>query len=163
MVKEIQQHSARMRRFVTVLWTICLALVLLERFSAASIQAYRSGFAVSSLRWLACQAVAAVPELLFLWGLWWIRETLASFSRGDLFTLPITRMLHRVGLVLACASVIRLCIVPGACRLLGFNPGYWIAFDAATLVLAALGLALNAIAAVLRHASTLQSELDEIF
>lgn len=159
----IRLHSARMRRFVTILWTVCLTLVVLERFSNAGIQAFRSGFAGEAARALACQAVAAVPEALFLLGLWWVRDALAAFSRGELFTLPMTRMLDRVGIVLALGSAVRIFLVPGACRLLGFDAGYWIAFDAAGLVLAALGLAFKAIAGVLRHASTIQSELDEIF
>jgi hypothetical protein len=75
----------------------------------------------------------------------------------------MTRMLDRVGVVLACGSAVRIFVVPGVCRLLGFDAGYWIAFDAAGLVLRAIGLALKAIAGVLRHASAIQSELDEIF
>jgi hypothetical protein len=107
--------------------------------------------------------VAAVPEALFLLGLWWVRQALAAFSRGEWFAAPMTRMLERVGVVLACGSAVRILVVPGACRLLGFNAGHWIAFDAAGLVLGAIGLALKAIAGVLRHASAIQSELDEIF
>ena len=161
--ESIRLHSARMRRFVTLLWTASLSLVVLERFSAASIKVVNSGFAGEALRWLACQAVAACPEALFLLGLWWVREALAAFSRGELFGLPMTRMLERVGVVLACGSAVRIFVVPGVCRLLGFDAGHWIAFDAAGMVLGALGLALKAIAGVLRHASTIQSELDEIF
>jgi hypothetical protein len=152
-----------MRRYVTVLWTVCLTLVVLERFSAASIRLFTSGFAEEAWRALACQAVAALPEALFLLGLWWVREALAAFSRGVLFAMPMTRMLDRVGVVLACGSAARIFIVPGVCRLLGFNAGHWIAFDAAGLVLGAIGLALKAIAGVLRHAAVIQSELDEIF
>jgi hypothetical protein len=152
-----------MRRFVTVLWIVSLAMVILERFSNATIQLMKSGFAADAWRYLACQAVAAFPELLFVLGLWWVREALSAFSRGELFAGHITRMLDRVGIVLVCGSVARVFIVPGACRLLGFDAGHWIAFDAAGMVLGAIGLALKAIAAVLRHASTIQSELDEIF
>jgi hypothetical protein len=152
-----------MRRFVTVLWIVSLTLVLLERFSAAGIKVFASGFAEGALRELACQAAAAVPEGLFLLGLWWIRDALAAISRGELFAIPMTRMLDRVGVVLACGSAVRIFLVPGVCRLLGFDAGYWIAFDAAGMVLGAIGLALKAIAGVLRHASTIQSELDEIF
>ncbi|MFL6247380.1 MAG: DUF2975 domain-containing protein [Thermoanaerobaculia bacterium] len=159
----VQQYSARMRRVVTVLWMVCLTLVVLERFSAASIKVFASGFAGEAWRALACQAAAAFPEALFLCGLWWIRDALAAFSRGEMFSNTITRMLDRVGVVLVCASAARILIVPGVCRLLGFNPGYWIAFDAAGMVLAAIGVALKAIAGVLRHASTIQAELDEIF
>jgi hypothetical protein len=159
----IRRHSARMRRFVTWLWAGSLALVVLERFSAATLKVFASSFAGDALRHFACQTVAAFPEFLFLLALWWIREALAAFSRGELFAPPITRMLDRVGIVLACGAAARIFIVPGVCRVLGFNAGYWIAFDAASLVLGAIGLALKAIAGVLRHASAIQSELDEIF
>ena len=159
----IQAHSARVRRFVTALWTVCLTLVVLERFSAAGIKAFTSGFAAEALRAVACQAVAAFPEALFLLALWWVREALNAFSRGEWFAMPVTRMLDRVGIMLACGSAARIFIVPGACRLLGLDSGHWIAFDAAGLVLGAIGLALKAIAGVLRHASVIQSELDEIF
>jgi len=152
-----------MRRLVTVLWTVCFTLVVLERFSAAVIKGFASGFAGESLRWLACQAAAAIPEALFLLGVWWVRDALAAFARGELFAPPMTRMLDRVGVVLACGSAARILIVPGVCRLFGFDAGHWIAFDAAGMVLGAIGLALKAIAGVLRHASAVQSELDEIF
>lgn len=159
----LRQRSARMRRYVTILWSACLTLVVLERFSAATIRVFTSNFASEPLRAFACQLIAAIPEALFLLGLWWTREALDAFSRDELFAAPITHMLDRVGVVLACGSALRIFVVPGACRLLGFNSGYWIAFDAASLVLAALGIALKAIAGVLRHASAVQSELDEIF
>ena len=161
--QSVAEHSARMRRFVTVLWAASLTLVVLERFSAATIRVFASGFAGEALRALACQAAAAFPEALFLLGLWWVRDALAAFARGELFAMPMTRMLDRVGVLLAIGSATRIFLVPGICRLLGFNAGHWIAFDAAGMVLGALGLALKAIAGVLRHASTIQSELDEIF
>lgn len=160
---DIQQRSARMRRSVTILWTVCLALVILERFSAAGIAVITSGFGGEAVRWLACEAASAVPEALFLLGLWWARDALSAFARGELFAAPITRMLDRVGIVLACGALVRIAVVPGICRLLGFGAGYWIAFDASALVLGAIGLALRAIAGVLRQASLIQSELDEIF
>jgi Protein of unknown function (DUF2975) len=162
-VNEIQRHSARMRRFVTALLIVSVTLVVLERFSAATIHAFRTDFAASALRALACQAAAAVPEGLFLLALWRVREALAAFARGELFAPPATRMLARVGTALACGSAVRIFLVPGACNLLGFPQGHWIAFDAASMVLGAIGLAFTAIAGVLRHASAIQSELDEIF
>ena len=161
--RSIRQHSARMRRFVTILWAVCLVLVVLERFSYATIKAVAAGFAGAPLRVLACQTVAAFPEALFLLGLWWMREALAAFSRGELFAAPMTRMLERVGVVVACGAAVRILVVPGACRLLGIDGGYWIAFDAPAMMMGAIGLALGAIARVLRHASAVQSELDEIF
>jgi len=163
MVNAIRKQSARMRRLVTVLWAFAFVLVVLERFSAVTIAAWRSGFASAAIRRLGCEAVAAIPELLFLLALWWVRSALAAFAEGELFAAPITRMLERVGLLLIIAAAVRILLVPGACRLLGQDVRYWIAFDAASMVLAALGLSFNAIAGVLRQASAIQSELDEIF
>ncbi|HEY0371937.1 MAG TPA: DUF2975 domain-containing protein [Thermoanaerobaculia bacterium] len=159
----VRQHSAKVRKYVTGLWVASTTLVVLERFSAATIAAFRSHFASAEVTQLACQAVSAVPELLFLLGLWWVREALSAFSRGEWFASPIARMLDRVGIVLVCGAFVRIFLVPGACRLLGLDSGYWIAFDASALVLGAIGLALRAIASVLRRASAIQSELDEIF
>jgi hypothetical protein len=161
--RDVQQYSARMHRWVTVLWAASLILVVLERFSAATIQLVHGGFAEGAVRTLGCEVVAAMPELLFVAALWWIRRALADFARGELFGPSVTWMLDRVGLALALGAAARIFVVPGVCRLLGVNPGYWIAFDAAGLVVGATGLALRAIAGALRHASTIQSELNEIF
>lgn len=155
----VQQHSARVHRFVTVLWVLCFLLVLAERFSAVTIHALQTG----TMRPLAIQAVAAIPEFLFLIALWWIRDALGAFARGELFGAAMTRMLDRVGVMLTCAAAVRILIVPGLSRVLGETIGYWIAFDAEAMILAAIGLALRAIASVLRHAAAMQSELDEIF
>jgi hypothetical protein len=160
---DIQQRSARTRRFVTVLWVLCAALVLGERFSEATIRAVQTDFAAPAMRHLACQSVAAVPEVLFLLALWFVRQTVAAFARGELFAPLVPRMLERVGIFLICGSLTRILIVPGACRLLGFDAGYWIAFDASGMVLCAIGLALHAIAGVLRRAASIESELSEIF
>lgn len=159
----VRRHSARMRRIVTLLWSAALALVVLERFSAVTIRAVRAGFASDAARDLACHAVGALPEAVFLLALWWVRAALDAIARGELFAPSMTRMLDRVGFLLAIGAATRIAVVPGACRLLGYDAGYWIAFDAAAMVVAAIGLALKAIAGVLRHASAVQSELDEIF
>ncbi len=161
--RAIQRRSARLRRYVTWLWAIALVIVVLERFSAAAIEVVAAGFSGSSLRRLACQGVSAFPEALFLLGLWWVRGALAAFARGELFAPTIGRMLGRVGVVLAVGAAMRIAVVPGLCRLVGFGPGYWIAFDTSALVLGSFGLSLRAISAVLQHASTIKSELDEMF
>ena len=160
---EIQKRSAQMRTYVSVLWLLCALMVVLERFSNATLRAFNTGFADWEVRVILCQMVSAVPEALFLLGLWWVRQTLAAFARGDWFSSPIARMLDRVGVVLVFGAIVRIFVVPGACRLLGPDWGYWIAFDATAMVLGAIGLALKAIASVLHRASAIQSELDEIF
>lgn len=152
-----------MRTLVTVVWIGCLLLVAGERFSLVTLQLVQSGFGSTETRGWLCQAVSAVPEALFLVALWGIRTALAAFARGELFTEAITHMLERVGIVLVCAAAVRLLVVPGVCRLLGFGAGYWIAFDAAAVIVGAIGLALRVIGAVLRHAAQLESELEHIF
>lgn len=159
----LRRDSARMRRLVTLLWAGSLTLVLLERFSSPTIRLVASGFAAEPLRRLLCVAAAAAPEIVLLSGVWCVRQALASFARGELFSGAIRTMLRRVGILLVAGSAARILVVPGVCRLLGFNDGYWIAFDAASLALAAIGAALTVISRVIGHAAALQSELDEIF
>jgi len=159
----LRERSARVRGAVSVVWMVCAVLVIGERFSAATNRVFSSNFAADALRHFLCQLVAAIPEGLLLWALWQVRATLSAFARGEWFAAPIARMLDHVGVVLACGAALRILVVPGVCRLLGESAGYWIAFDTAALVLGAIGLALKAIAGVLRAASVIQSELDEIF
>jgi hypothetical protein len=159
----LQVYSERMRKLVTAVWTGCLLLVAGERFSAVTLRLVQSGFAATETRGWICHAVSAIPEALFLVALWGIRTALAAFARGELFTPAITRMLEDVGGVLVCGAAVRLLVVPGVCRILGFGAGYWIAFDAAAVIVGAIGLALRVIGAVLRHAAALESELEHIF
>lgn len=161
--EQLARYSARMRRVVTLLWAGCAGLVVLERFSAPAIRLFATRFDSLAVRAFACQAAEAFPELLFLLALWWVRETLTAFAGEAVFAAPIARMLDRVGMTLACAAAVRILVVPGICRLLGFSPGYWIAFDAAAVVVGVLGLALKVIAGALRHAESIQAELDEMF
>jgi hypothetical protein len=59
--------------------------------------------------------------------LWWVRQALAAFARGELFTPTITRALRRVGL--AAGALMGVFLVPSLTRALGFGPGYMIAYD----------------------------------
>jgi hypothetical protein len=159
----VQRHSARVHRFVTVSWAICLVLVVLERFSAAAIHAFASNFSNDAMVALLGQVIVAMPEALFLVALWWVRAAIGSVARGELFGAAVTCMLGRVGVMLVCAAAVRLFIVPMSFIAIGRSMGHWIAFDAEAIVLAAIGIAFRSIAGVLRHASAIQSELDEIF
>lgn len=160
---DIRDRSWRLRRFVTGLLIVLCVLLVLERFSPVSIQLSSEGFSGVPLRRLAYQLVAACPEVFYLLSLWWIRQALAAFARGDLYAPTITAMLDRVGTALAAGAFISVFLVPGAARMLGFGLGYWLALDVSGLVLGAIGLSLTVIARVLRYASELQAELDEIF
>lgn len=160
---DIRTRSARLRRFVTGMSVVLWVLLVLERFSEVAIQLSTQGVGADQLRRLAYQFVIACPDVFYLLSLWWIRQALAAFARGELYAPTITRMLDRVGTMLVAGAFINVFLVPAAARMLGFGPGYWVAFDVSGLVLGAIGLSLKVIAQVLRRASELQAELDEIF
>jgi len=160
---DIMDRSARLRRFVTGLLVVLWVLLVLERFGAVAVQRSAEGFGGPSLHRLAVACVTACPDVFYLLALGWIRQALAAFARGELYAPTITTMLDRVGATLAAGAFIGVFLVPGALRLLGAGPGYWVAFDVSGLVLGVIGLALNVIARVLQRASGLQAELDGIF
>jgi hypothetical protein len=162
-MQEIQHRSARVRRFVTLLCSVLIVLLVLERFGFALEQLVRNGPGKDTFGRLAVQTAHALPEACYLLALWWIRQALAAIAHGELFGPVIRRMLGRVGLMLALGAFISVFLVPGICRWLGYDPGFWIAYDISALVLGAIGLSLKVIADVLRHAAGLQAEIDGIF
>ena len=159
----IQRRSARLRRFVTLLCSGLIVLLVLERFGFALEELIRHGVDSRTLGRLGVQTVQALPEALYLLALWWIRQALAAIGRGELYGPAIRRMLDRVGWMLALGALASVFLVPGLCRWLGYDPGFWIAYDVSALVLGAVGLSLKVIADVLRHAASVQAELDGIF
>lgn len=160
---QIRVRSAKYSRFATVLLVALTALFLLERFGTVLVRFSKDGATGESFAYLAFKAVTAVPEVCYLMALWWIRQALATLAAGGLFTPTLTRMLERVGLMLAVGGFITVFLVPGISRLLGFGPGYFIAYDVSALVLFAIGFMLKVLADVLRRAAALQAELDEMF
>ena len=159
----IRQRSAKLRRFVTFLLATLAVLLLLERFGAIGLQLFRGDFTAKSFRRLGLQGLTAVPETLYVLALWRIRQALNAFAQGELYSPTITRMLDRVGDMLAIGAVISVFLLPIISSALGFPLGYLIAYDVSSLVLGAIGLSLKIIADILRKASEAQAELDEIF
>ncbi|WP_158884148.1 DUF2975 domain-containing protein [Rhodanobacter sp. L36] len=159
----IQHRSAGLRRFVTSLCILLIVLLLLERFGFALEQLVHNGPGRQSFGRLAVQMIHALPEASYLLALWWIRQALNAIAQGELYGPTIQHMLDRVGLMLAVGAFVSVFLVPGLCRVLGYDPGYWIAYDVSALVLGAIGLSLKVIADVLRHAAGVQAELDGIF
>jgi hypothetical protein len=155
----IRARSARLRTVVTMLLVVLAALLALERFSAATLQWWRGG----GWEWLASQAVAAGPELMYLLALWWVRQALSAFALGELFTPAVARTLNRVGLTLAIGAALNSFVVPGLQTAMGRGPGYLIAYDLGGVVLGVVGLSLSMVAHVFTHAAAVQAELDEIF
>lgn len=158
----VRAQSARLARLVAALFLCLVALLLLERFGPLLVTVARGGSEGVGLRLLQ-QAVHAIPEVLYLLGLWWIRQALAALANGDLYAATLTQMIDRVGTALAAGALIGVFIVPSALRLAGSDPGYLIAFDISGLVLGALGLSLKVFAHLFQHAREMQIELQEMF
>ena len=159
----IRARSARLRRCLTALLATLAALLLLERFGAIGLQLLRAGLGRDEIRRLGFQGVMALPEVLDLLALCWIRQALAGFAKGELYSPTVTRMLDRVGSTLAAATFLTVFLLPSLTALLGFGPGYLVAYDLSSLVLGAIGLSLKVIAHVLRGAAEAQAEFDQIF
>jgi hypothetical protein len=160
---DIRARSAYLGRIVSGLAVALWFLMLLERFGATGLHLIQHGADDATLRALAAQGVAAIPDVLYLLALDGVRRALAGFAHGELYAPTITRMLDRVGVLLAAGAFIGIFVVPGLQRAIGDGPGYWIGFDVSALVLGALGLSLTVVARVLGHAALLEAELDEIF
>lgn len=161
---QIQARSAQLRRYTTPLFFILCGLMLLERFGlVASEIARRGGLDAEVWRMLAYRLVLAAPDVCYLLALWWVRQAMAAIAGGALFTPTLTRMLERMGMMLAIGAGIGVFLVPGLSRLLGFGPGYFIAYDVSAMVLGCIGLALKVLADVLRRAAEVQTELDGMF
>ena len=163
--RQIERSSARLRRLVTVLLAGLWVLLLLERFGWAAVAAFQRvpGTGAELMQRLSFQAVAACPEVLYLLALEGVRHALGAFAGGDLYGPVISRMLRRVGAMLAAGAFLNVFVVPGVDRALGMGRGYWIAFDVTGLVLGTIGLSLAIMARVLERAREQKAELDEIF
>lgn len=159
----LAREAAHTERIVGFSLLVLAALLLGERFGSALPVLVRSGFTPDTLAALAAQAIRATPEAFYLLALLGVRDALAALARLDPHSPIVAPMLERVGLHLAAGGFIGVLLVPGALRLAGADPGYWIAFDISGWALGLLGLALRVIARVLRQASVLRTELDGIF
>jgi len=142
---------------------VLLGLLVIERFSAALIGVFSGTAGANGFGRLGVQFIDAIPEACYLLALWWIRQAIAAMAGGDLYGDVVIRMLDRVGVVLAAGAFAGMFLVPRGSRLLGADPGYWIAYDVSGLVLGAIGVSLKVIADVLRHAAAMKADLDGIF
>jgi hypothetical protein len=160
---DIRADARRIARVIGVAVVALSVLLILERLGAPVLAVSRQGFDAGTLRGIGTALIAITPDVAYLVALHSIRGALASFARGEFFAPIVTRLLARVGALLALGAFAATFVVPLVERALGWSPGYWIAFDVSGLVLGAIGLALIVIARVLQRASTIESELAGIF
>lgn len=160
---DIERRSSRLKSALTVLLVALWVLLILERFGWMAVAIGRGGTGSNLVMRFLSEIVAAFPEALYILSLAWIRHALSSFAQGDFYATVISRMLSRVGLMLAAGAFLNVFVVPGLERFVGFGRGYWIAFDVSGMVLGAVGLSLAIMARVLDRAREMQAELDEMF
>lgn len=157
---EIRRKSVFYARGTGLLLLVLVLLLLLERFGW--LLAVPIGGPMSWQR-LALACASAVPEVLHLAALWWLRRALLELGNGRLFAAVVTRALQRVGLLLFAGAALGVLLLPSVSAWLGQPPGYVIAYDVQQVVVAALGLSLGLVGRLLQHAAAIQSELDGIF
>lgn len=159
----LRADAARLGKIVGVLALVLWVLLVLERLGAPAAEIARRGVHADTVRGLVGPLIAIAPDAAYLVTLHSIRAALASFARGEFFAPTVTRLLARIGALLAIGAFAATFVVPLAERALGSSPGYWIAFDVSGLVLGTIGLALILIARVLQRASAIEAELAGIF
>jgi hypothetical protein len=160
---DVRADARRVARIIGVAVVALAILLILERLGAPALAVSRQGVDAATLRGIGMPLIEITPDIAYLVALQSIRAALASFARGEFFAPLVTRMLARVGALLALGAFAATFVVPLVERALGRSPGYWIAFDVSGLVLGAIGLALIVIARVLQRASAIESELAGIF
>jgi hypothetical protein len=156
-------RAARLSRILAVVLMLTALLVLGERFSALLVRAAAQGFDDAARAALLTNALHALPELVQLGALVGVRRWLRAVADGEWSGEAIATTLRFAGWALLTGAVLALVVVPVAAQLSGVGEGYLVAYAPAQVVLGAVGLSLVLLAAVLRHARTLQAELDGFF
>lgn len=159
----LRGDARRLAKIVGVVAVVLWVLLILERLGPPAAAIVQHGMEAVTLREIAKSLIEMAPDVAYLISLHSIRAALASFASGEFFAPTVTRLLTRVGAMLAIGALAATFVVPLVEHALGWHPGYWIALDFSGLVLGAIGLALTLIARVLQRASAIESELAGIF
>lgn len=138
---------------ILALLVLAVAAIITERLGYAGL--WRGDFRLElGLR----QFGYAVPSLLYCGALWSLRGVPTGAG-----WLAMAHAVKRAGGFLAAGALAALFAVPLLHRAVGDAPVRMIDLDIASVVLAALGLALAAVAARFEQADAVQADLDEMF
>lgn len=162
-VELVRSRAGQLARWVGSGVVVLAVLLVLERFGRPLANVLQHGADAGTLRAFGEPLIGIWPAVAYLVALAATHRALGELARGEMFGPAVTRMLARVGTMLATGAVIALFVVPAAERLAGWNPGYWIPLDVSALTLAAIGLTLRILARALERAYELKTELDGIF
>jgi hypothetical protein len=104
--------------------------------------------------------LAWLPALFYLWALWSARQMFREFSRGGfVFGAVVSAALGRIGWALALGAGAALVIVPVRLAMGMQVVGGFALFNAPALTLGIVGLALIAMARMMRRAAALEAKV----
>lgn len=149
--------AARLRQCLTATFLLLLVAIIAERAGYSG--AYRGAASAASMT---REAALALPSLLYVAGLWQLRQAVAVVGSTP-FAEAAVLGVSRLGWCLVAGSTLSLVAMPLLHRLSAASYPRLLDLDVSTLVIGAVGAGLVLLARLLAHAASLQSELDAYF
>lgn len=147
--------AARIKIGLTLLAIFLIAVLAFERGVSIRPQADIFGQ-------IARQVFLSVPELIYIAGLWPLRQATKFIAEGQPFSVEVERGLRIWGSFLIIGAALGLSM-PLVDRALGNDAPRAINYDVTTCIVGAIGMALLLISHLVRAAGSLESELKEMF
>jgi hypothetical protein len=102
-----------------------------------------------------------LPVLFYLWAIWLVRRLIVEIGKGRGHSRMLAPTLQRTGIALFLGGIAAVFVAPWIARALrGHGPIAY--YDVAAITVGVIGLALVIVAYLLRQASEMREELDEI-
>ena len=159
----LTQFAFRLRRFLTALVLVLATVIIAERATYAGVFGTAPALAGSGNAAVAIQILLSTPAMLYLAALWYLRQAAAAAASGGPFGTSVVKSLKRVGFCLVGGSVLALFAVPLIFSLGSEQHIRLIDHDVATLIIAAIGLALVFIGQLIDRAAKVEAELEQMF
>lgn len=157
-MEELRARARRLRIWSTILILFLSAVMVLEIAARAGAFGMQDSPTVLGL-----DLLFAVPVIFYLAGLWRIRQAFDAIAGGALFSDAVARAMRDLGMLLTAGAGTALLVTPYLHRLAAHAYPRIVEYDAATLVIGAIGIALTFIARLFAQAVELQREMDDIF
>ena len=102
-----------------------------------------------------------LPVPFYLWAIWSVRRLILAVGQGRGHDRLLARMLQHTGIALFLGGIAAVFVAPWIARLI-WGRGPFAYYDVAAITVGVIGLALVVVAYLLRQASDMRAELDEI-
>lgn len=148
--KTFQQRNRLFHGAATIVIAVLVIFIALQIFVQLRSGGTTRAAIVLTLSW--------APALAYLWGLWAIRGMFADLSRkGFAFHDVVSRALTQLGVALVLGAVVAVAALPVLISLGSRILGQFAIFAAPQLTIAVVGLALLALASMIRRAAQLEA------